>query len=125
MLRAWPISAKITGLLAVILLFLSLFLAYLVIDIAITNSYTADSFRHVSKQRQGLEEFVEGRDPQASDLENFRALGLVQERQFDGKYLPWLNTELGLIRFNEDGSVLAICETPASQADLGDCPDTL
>ena len=125
MLRAWPIPAKITGVVAVALLLLALYLMYLLIDLAITSSYRADSYRHVSKQMQGLEDFIERRDSQVSDLENFRALELIEERQFGGKYLPWLNTDLGLVRFNDGGSIVAICEIPASNDDLGDCPDTL
>ena len=74
---------------------------------------------------EGFEGFIESRNHQTSDLENFRTLGLISEKQYDGKYLPWLNTELGLVRFNEDGFIVAICEKSAANEDLGDCPDTL
>ena len=125
MFRAWPVAAKITGVAVIALLLLTAYLAYLLLDLGISSSYLSESYARTSRQMQGLENFITNRDYQASDLENFRALGLMNDQQYNGKYLPWLNTKLGLVRFNDDGFLVAICQTPAFLADMGDCPDTL
>ena len=87
-------------------------------------NYMEESYSRLEAHSTGLEAFLANRDPDMSDLMAFTTLGLINANQFDGKYDPWIDTQLGFILFDGGGKVAKICG-PASALNSVDCPENL
>jgi len=94
------------------------------IDLAVVDHYSNDSYGKLAEDHQSLENYVIARKSHSSDLAAFEALELIQDYQYDGKYSPWLNTKIGLVRFDETGFIIQICDS-FDLLNSTDCPPNL
>lgn len=71
-----------------------------------------------------LSSYVQNRRTFSTDLDAFESLNLIHSDQFDGKYDPWISTDLGLVRFDEEGFIVSICR-PGGGINRSECPENL
>ncbi|WP_017930528.1 hypothetical protein [Robiginitomaculum antarcticum] len=99
--------------------------AFLYIDVTVDQAtaehYGGQSFDQKTEANRKLEIYVSKRRSYETDKEAFEKLGYIAVEQYDGKYRPWINTELGLVKFDEMGFIEKICE-PISLLNDPDCP---
>lgn len=99
--------------------------AYLFIGTQVTlgaaDHYSAQTFDALSSHNEKLASYVKARGKFANDKFAFQELGLIYEDQIDGKHEPWILTELGLVKFDNEGFVERICNSAIGISHL-DCP---
>lgn len=104
-------------------LFLALWLG-LILDRNLGYYYDEQGYTQMSINEIALENYITSRRGFETDLDAFESLQLIDADQYNGKYEPWTNTKLGLIRFDESGFITDICQLPAHTGDQN-CPPQL
>ena len=104
------------------------FFAFLYMDQLVTNAtthtYGKQSFDALTDANQKLKKYIYVRRTHKTDENAFKELGLIKSEQYNGKYAPWINTEIGLIKFDQSGFVENICDQTGMLSDP-DCPPEL
>ncbi|MEE9347850.1 MAG: hypothetical protein V3U82_06620 [Robiginitomaculum sp.] len=90
----------------------------------IGSNYLDETFRDMSTQIEQLSDYIKLRREYENDKLAFEELGLISTDDFDGKYDPWINTQLGLIRFDSNGFIVAYCSVTHEYNDP-ECPPNL
>ena len=93
-------------------------------DLAAADHYSAQTIRDLKSQQDQLTRYIKARRSYQNDQVAFEKLDLISSNQYDGKSEPWLHTELGLIKFDASGFIIAICPV-ASGLNHPDCPPQL
>ena len=103
--------------------FAYLYLGQLMIN-ATTNTYGKQSFDDLNRANQKLKKYISSRRAHATDMTAFDELGFINLEQYDVKYLPWLSTEIGLVKFDDTGFIVNICDATSRLNGPG-CPPEL
>ena len=93
-------------------------------DLAAADHYSSQTFRDMKSQQDQFARYIKSRGSYKNDKIAFQKLGLISPNQYDGKYEPWLNTEMGFIEFDADGFIISICPV-SSGLNHPECPSQL
>ena len=105
------------------LLFLGLYLVTLM-DQALKDHYSGQTYEEMkTRQKQLVSTVVLSRDFD-NHREYFAAEGWLDVDSYGGKYAPWTNTQMGLVRFDENGFINAVCAPELDQNER-QCPPQL
>jgi len=87
-------------------------------------NYLEDSYRDMETQNIQLTDYIKSRREYENDKLAFEGLGLILTKDFGGKYDSWINTQLGFIRFDSNGFIVAYCSIGVGRNST-ECPPNL
>ena len=93
-------------------------------NLAAADHYSAQTFRDMKSQQEQLTSYIKSRRNYENDQVAFQKLDLISSDQYDGKYEPWLHTEMGFIKFDANGFIVAVCPV-SSGLNHPECPPQL
>jgi len=93
-------------------------------NLSAADHYSSQTFRDMASHQEVLTDYTKSRRDFENDEMAFQNLGLILANQNDGKYEPWLNTKMGLVKFDAEGFIVAIC-SPSTGLNNPECPPQL